>query len=71
MFLEMPTAGHTVLGDAVATEDAADVAKHVAVCSCPRAHTGNPHPVTRVGGNPAPATKMTLTQTLLHHSRLT
>ena len=34
MFLEMPTAGHTVLGDAVATEDAVDVPKHVGLCSC-------------------------------------
>ena len=63
MFLEMPTAGHTVLGDAVATDDAVDVPKHVGLCSCPQAHTGNPHPVTRVGGNPAPAAKTTLTDT--------
>ena len=46
-----------VLGEAVATDDAVDVPKHVGLCSCPRAHTGNPHPVTRVGGSPGPSYK--------------
>ena len=38
-----------VLDKAVATDNAVDVPKHVGLCSCPQAHTGNPHPVTRLG----------------------
>ena len=38
MFLEMPTARHTVLGDAVATEDAVDVPQHVGGLQLPEAH---------------------------------
>ena len=58
-----------VLDDAVATDNAVDVLKHVGLCSCPQAHTGNPHPVTRGGGlNPAPAAKAhtKTTHPLLH-----
>ena len=46
-----------VLDDAVATEDAVAVPKHVGLCSCPQAHTGNPHPVTRRGRQPGPNRK--------------
>ena len=57
-----------VLDDAVATDDAVDVPKHVGLCSCPRAHTGNPHPVTRGGRQPGPSRKDD-TPTLLPHTQ--
>ena len=40
-FLELPTAGHTVLGDAVATDVQCVLPLHVGVCSCRNPTTGN------------------------------
>ena len=70
MFLEMPTAGHTVFGDAVATDDAVEVPKHVGLCSC---HDPTPEVDDRLEevGNKAGHSYNDDILTLLSHTRLT
>ena len=61
-----------VLDQAVATDNAVEVPKHVGALQLLGEPTLEIHiQLQEVGGNPAPAAKTTLTQTLLHHSRLT
>ena len=60
----------SVLDDAVATEDAVCVPRHVGGCSCREPTPEVDNRLQEVGGNPAPATKP-CKHTLFHHSRLT
>ena len=63
VFLELPTARPQSLAMLLQLKMQCAPPSTLGFCSCPRAHTRNPYPVTRVGGNPAPAAKTTLTDT--------
>ena len=56
-FLEMPTARHTVLGKAVATEDAVDVAKHVGGLQLPASPHRKSTSGYKSGRQPGPSYK--------------